>query len=65
MQNEEEDDDGMRDFGQKVDLCQRIRDVLTNYPEGALLKVSNDSTPLAEPCVGGQYCSFATVRGVN
>jgi hypothetical protein len=23
------------DFGQKVDLCQRIRDVLTNYPEGA------------------------------
>lgn len=29
---------GMRDFGQKVDLCQRIRDVLTNYPEGALLK---------------------------
>ena len=26
------------DFGQKVDLCQRIRDVLTNYPEGALLK---------------------------
>ena len=28
----------MIDFGQKVDLCQRIRDVLTNYPEGALLK---------------------------
>ena len=26
------------DFGQKVDLCQRIRDVTTNYPEGALLK---------------------------
>ena len=29
----------MIDFGQKVDLCQRIRDVLINYPEGALLKV--------------------------
>jgi hypothetical protein len=28
----------MSDFGQKVDLCQRIRDVTTNYPEGALLK---------------------------
>lgn len=35
----EEDELGVRDFGQKVDLCQRIRDVLTNYPEGALLKV--------------------------
>ena len=34
----DEDDDGMRDFGQKVDLCQRIRDVTVNYPEGALLK---------------------------
>ena len=31
-------DDYMHDFGQKVDLCQRIRDVTTNYPEGALLK---------------------------
>ena len=27
--------EGMRDFGKKVDLCQRIRDVLTNYPEAA------------------------------
>ena len=26
------------DFGQKVDLCVRLRDVLVNYPEGALLK---------------------------
>ena len=33
-----DDDLDMIDFGQKVDLCQRIRDVLTNYPEGALLK---------------------------
>ena len=38
MNEAEEDDDGMRDFGQKVDLCQRIRDVTVNYPEGALLK---------------------------
>ena len=33
-----DDDLDMVDFGQKVDLCQRIRDVLTNYPESALLK---------------------------
>lgn len=33
-----DDDTDVIDFGQKVDLCQRIRDVLTNYPEGALLK---------------------------
>lgn len=27
------------DFGQKVDLCRRIREILTNYPEGiAVLK---------------------------
>lgn len=32
------DDADMINFGQKVDLCQRIRDVLANYPEGALLK---------------------------
>ena len=28
----------MLNFGQKVDLCARIRNVLSNYPEGALLK---------------------------
>ncbi|KAL1500259.1 hypothetical protein AB1Y20_012927 [Prymnesium parvum] len=32
------DEEGISDFGQKVDLCQRIRDVLVNYPEGAILK---------------------------
>lgn len=37
--------DFMSDFGQKVDLCQRIRDVTTNYPEGALLKVCAASGP--------------------
>ena len=34
----DEDAEFMQDFGQKVDLCQRIRDVTTNYPEGSLLK---------------------------
>lgn len=24
-----------RDFGQKVDLCSRIREILRNYPEGS------------------------------
>ena len=33
-----DDESDMINFGQKVDLCQRIRDVLANYPEGALLK---------------------------
>ena len=33
-----DDDEDMVDFGQKVDLCQSIKGVLTNYPEGALLK---------------------------
>ena len=32
------DEDAWSDFGQKVDLCVRLRDVLVNYPEGALLK---------------------------
>ena len=32
-----DDDEDMVDFGQKVDLCQSIKGVLTNYPEGALL----------------------------
>ena len=36
---DDDDELGIVDFGQKVDLCQRIRDVLINYPEGALLKV--------------------------
>ena len=33
-----DDDSAWVDFGQKVDLCVRLRDVLVNYPEGALLK---------------------------
>jgi len=32
------DEEAWSDFGQKVDLCVRLRDVLVNYPEGALLK---------------------------
>ena len=44
-------DSDMIDFGQKVDLCQSIRGVLTNYPEGALLKecVNQDSNPRPSP----------------
>jgi sacsin len=46
------DASGMRGFGQKVDLCQRIRDVCTNYPEGALLKemVQNADDAGARTC---------------
>ena len=29
---------GMAPFGQKVDLCQRIKEVLANYPTSSLLK---------------------------
>eukprot|EP01083_Nonionella_stella_P260996 889260_1 len=39
--SEFKDEDGLwdDDFGQKVDLCRRIREILTNYPEGiAVLK---------------------------
>eukprot|EP01084_Bolivina_argentea_P207490 353999_1 len=33
-QKDEEDDIGWDDFGQKVDLCRRIREILQNYPAG-------------------------------
>ena len=38
MADDGDADDAWTDFGQKVDLCVRLRDVLVNYPEGALLK---------------------------
>ena len=51
--------EGMRDFGQKVDLCQRIRDVLTNYPEGALLK---EAVQNADDAGAGRFCVLLDLR---
>jgi len=43
--------EGLQDFGQKVDLTARIREVLLNYPEGTSILKEVSSSAAVQVCM--------------